>query len=185
MIRRFAVASALVLIGGVALTAQHPTSHPQSQPHSGAGHNPSDPAKHAALHEADATIPAFFAKYDAAFVAKDLDQLAKLYHPDVTIFEGGGTNTGWADYRDNHIGPELKSFNGLKFLHSNIKAQMLGPDAAYVTSEYSIETIGANGQPSRSGGLETDVLVRQNGGWVIRHTHTSARRQRPGGGLND
>jgi hypothetical protein len=27
----------------------------------------------------------------------------------------------------------------------------------------------------------TDVLVRQNGTWVIRHTHTSARRQRPGG----
>jgi len=118
-----------------------------------------------------------FTQYDAAFVAKDLDQLAKLYHPDVTIFEGGGTNTGWVDYRDNHIGPELKSFNGLKFSHSNLKIQMLGPDAAYVTSEYSIETIGANG-PTRSGGLETDVLVRQNGTWVIRHTHTSARRQR-------
>jgi uncharacterized protein (TIGR02246 family) len=123
----------------------------------------------------------FFAQYDAAFVAKDLDRLAALYHPDVTIFEGGGVNTGWVDYRDNHIGPELKSFNGLKFSHSNIKAQMLGADAAYVTSEYAIETLGANG-PTRSGGLETDVLVRQNGRWLIRHTHTSARRQRPGGG---
>ena len=125
----------------------------------------------------DKSILDLFTQYDAAFVAKDLDRLAKLYHPDVTIFEGGGTNTGWVDYRDNHIGPELKSFNGLKFSHSNLKIQMLGPDAAYVTSEYSIETIGANG-PMRSGGLETDVLVRQNGTWVIRHTHTSARRQR-------
>jgi len=125
----------------------------------------------------DKAIADFFMQYDAAFVAKDLDRLAKMYHPDVTIFEGGGTNTGWADYRDNHIGPELKSFNGLKFSHSNIKVQMLGADAAYVTSEYSIETIGANG-PTRSGGLETDVLVRQNGAWVIRHTHTSAKRQR-------
>jgi uncharacterized protein (TIGR02246 family) len=126
----------------------------------------------------------FFAEYDAAFVAKDLDRLARLYHPDVTIFEGGGTNTGWADYRDHHIGPELKSFDGLKFSHSNIKVQMIGPDAAYVTSEYAIETIGANG-PMRSGGLETDVLVRQSGTWLIRHTHTSARRQRPGGEVND
>lgn len=122
----------------------------------------------------------FFARYDQAFVAKDLDRLAAMYHPDVTIFEGGGVNTGWADYRDNHIGPELKSFNGLKFSHSNIKVQMLSPDAAYVTSEYSIEVTGANG-PTRSGGLETDVLLRQNGAWVIRHTHTSARRQRPAG----
>ena len=30
---------------------------------------------------------------------------------------------------------------------------------------------------------ETDVLVRQNGRWLIRHTHTSARRQRPAGGI--
>ena len=129
----------------------------------------------------DKTFVDFFAQYDAAFVAKDLDRLATMYHPDVTIFEGGGVNSGWIDYRDNHIGPELKSFNGLKFSHTNIKTQMLGPDAAYVTSEYAIETTTANG-PSRSGGLETDVLVRQNGRWLIRHTHTSARRQRPAGG---
>ena len=129
----------------------------------------------------DKELVDFFARYDAAFVAKDLDRLATMYHPDVTIYEGGGVNTGWVDYRDNHIGPELKSFNGLKFSHTNIKTQMLGPDAAYVTSEYAIETTTANG-PSRSGGLETDVLVRQNGRWLIRHTHTSARRPRPSGG---
>jgi len=134
----------------------------------------------AAQSPQEKAITDFFAQYDAAFVAKDLDRLAKMYHPDVTIFEGGGTNTGWIDYRDNHIGPELKSFNGLKFSHSNLKIQMLGPDAAYVTSEYAIETAGANG-PTRSGGLETDVLVRQGGTWVIRHTHTSAKRQRAGG----
>ena len=122
----------------------------------------------------DKSFAAFFAHYDAAFVAKDLDRLATLYHPDVTIFEGGGVNSGWVDYRDNHIGPELKSFNGLKFSHSNIKVQILGSDAAYVTSEYAIETTTANG-PSKSSGLETDVLVRQNGRWLIRHTHTSAR----------
>jgi uncharacterized protein (TIGR02246 family) len=122
-----------------------------------------------------------FAAYDTAFVAKDLDRLATFYHPDVTIFEGGGTNTGWVDYRDHHIGPELESFNGLKFSHSALKIQMLGPDAAYVTSDYAIETKGPDG-PRQSGGLETDVLVKQNGRWLIRHTHTSARRQGRGGG---
>ena len=135
----------------------------------------------AAVPRQDQAIVAFFSAYDAAFVAKDLDRLATMYHPDVTIYEGGGVNTGWVDYRDNHIGPELKSFNGLKFSHSAIRVQMLGPDAAYVTSEYSIETTTATGT-SKSGGLETDVLVRQDGRWLIRHTHTSARRQRPAGG---
>ena len=32
--------------------------------------------------------------YDAAFNAKDLDKLAAFYHPDVTIYEGGGINNG-------------------------------------------------------------------------------------------
>jgi ketosteroid isomerase-like protein len=130
--------------------------------------------------QADKAILDFFAQYDAAFNAKDLDRLAKMYHPDVTIYEGGGINTGWVDYRDNHLGPELKSFTGLKFAHSNIKVQTLGADAAYVTSEYAIEYTGPNGAV-RSGGLETDVLMRQGGSRVIRHTHTSARRQRPAG----
>jgi ketosteroid isomerase-like protein len=40
--------------------------------------------------------------YDARFNAKDLDKLAAFYHPDVTIFEGGGVNRGWAGYRDHH-----------------------------------------------------------------------------------
>src|SRR5438128_4093317 len=47
----------------------------------------------------DATIAAWLQSYDRAFVAKDLDRLAVFYHPDVTIFEGGGVNNGWADYR--------------------------------------------------------------------------------------
>lgn len=60
-----------------------------------------------------AGIRAFLAAYDRAFVAKDLDRLAAFYHPEVTIFEGGGVNRGWADYRDHHLGPELAEFEGL------------------------------------------------------------------------
>ena len=54
---------------------------------------------------------------DRAFVAKDLDKLESFYHPDVTIFEGGSVNNGWIEYRDHHIGPELK---GSKTFNSNI-----------------------------------------------------------------
>ena len=62
---------------------------------------------------------------DAAFNAKDLDKLATFYHPDVTIYEGGGVNNGWVDYRDRHLGPELKSFENLQFSHSNTKGDLL------------------------------------------------------------
>ena len=78
--------------------------------------------------------------YDAAFMAKDLDRLAAFYHADVTIYEGTGINNGWADYRDRHIGPELKAFQNLQFAHTDTKVTMMpGGQSAYATSRYTIK----------------------------------------------
>src|SRR5687768_11064733 len=74
-------------------------------------------ARQAAPNDA-AAVEAWLKGYDAAFMAKDLDRLAAFYHPDVTIYEGGGINIGWADYRDRHLGPELKAFSDLQFGHT-------------------------------------------------------------------
>ena len=122
-------------------------------------------------------ITAWLQGFDRAFVAKDLDKLASFYHPDVTIFEGGGVNNGWADYRDRHIGPELKGFDNLQFEHRNVVVHVLtGGTAAYVVSEYALKA-RSNGRDVDSGGLETLVLLKDGGSWKIRHSHTSARRR--------
>jgi ketosteroid isomerase-like protein len=135
---------------------------------------------HRAQASQEQDVLSFFKAYDAAFTAKNLDQLATMYHPDVTVYEGGGINPGWADYRDRHLGPELKSFTDLQFAHENVKIQMLGVDAAYATANYALRR-SVDGKPVTSGGLATYVLVRQDGKWIIRHSHTSASR-RPAGG---
>jgi ketosteroid isomerase-like protein len=117
--------------------------------------------------------------YDAALNAKDLDRLGGFYHPDVTIFEGGSTNDGWADYRDNHLGPELEEFQKLEFSHFNVKTHPLGRDgrAAYVTAEYRLKA-RIEDREIDAAGLETLVLARDDtGGWRIRHSHTSSRRK--------
>jgi ketosteroid isomerase-like protein len=127
----------------------------------------------------EAAVVAWLHRYDEAFNARDLDKLAGFYDPDVTIYEGGGINTGWADYRDNHLGPELKSFENLEFAHNSLKVTMLpGGQSAYATSEYSLKAkIGEREIDSR--GLETLVLVKQSDGvWRIRHSHTSSRPRR-------
>lgn len=127
----------------------------------------------------DADVIAFFKAYDDAFNAKDLQKLATLYHPEVTIFEGSGINRGWIDYRDNHLGPELKSFQDLQWSHSNIVVHMLGESAAYVTADYAIRyKVGERAVDS--GGIATHVLVKEQGAWKIRHSHTAARRRAPG-----
>jgi len=113
--------------------------------------------------------------YDAAFNAKDLDKLATFYHPDVTIYEGAGVNNGWVDYRDRHLGPELKAFENLQFGHSNRKVHMLGERNAYVISEYFIKA-KMKERMLDSIGRETLILEKQSdGSWKIRHSHTSGR----------
>lgn len=133
----------------------------------------------AARQDRASEIQAFFKAYDAAFNARDLDRLATMYHPEVTIFEGSGINRGWPDYRDNHLGPELKSFQDLHWAHSNIVVHSLGESAAYVTAEYTIKYKTGERQVD-SGGIATHVLVKDGGSWTIRHSHTAARRRAPG-----
>ena len=132
------------------------------------------PVAHA--QSANTEIVEFFKAYDAAFNAKDIGKLAAFYHLDVTIFEGGGINRGWVDYRDNHLGPELKSFENVQWAHSNIVVHVLADSAAYVTADYSIK-YKAGERNVDSGGIATHVLVKEQGRWKIRHSHTAARRR--------
>ena len=147
-----------------------------SSPDPGAGQGPATGAD-------TASVESWLKGYDAAFNAKDLDKLAAFYHPDVTVYEGGGINNGWADYRDHHLGPELKEFQNLQFGHTNTRVILHpGGQSAYATSEYSIKAkMGERDIDSR--GLETLVLVKGNdGNWKIRHSHTSSRpARRPAG----
>jgi hypothetical protein len=91
----------------------------------------------------------------------------------------GGINTGWIDYRDNHLGRELKSYQNLQFAHGNTRVQLLpGGNSAYATSEYSLKA-KAGERDIDARGLETLVLVKgQDGAWKIRHAHTSSRPAR-------
>ena len=127
----------------------------------------------------DPAIVAWLQSFDRAFMAKDLEALSSFYHPDVTIFEGGGVNNGWADYRDHHIGPELKEMAQLQFEHRNVAVHLLNPTTAYVISEYALKA-RVKDRDVDSGGLETLVLIKgPDGTWKIRHSHTSARRRAP------
>lgn len=124
------------------------------------------------------TIARWLAGYDAALNAKDLDTLATFYHPDATIVEGAGINNGWADYRDHHLGPELKELEGLQFAHSNTKVNMLSDRAAYVTSQYTIKAQMKEREIDAEG-RETLVLTKMSdNSWKIRHSHTSSRPRR-------
>ena len=123
-------------------------------------------------------IQTWLRDYDTAFNGKDLARLESFYHPDVTIYEGGSINTGWADYRDHHLGPELLEMETPRLTHTNVRLHPLNAEsAAYVTSEYRLQA-RIKDRDIDVGGLETLVLVRSAGGrYVIRHSHTSSKRR--------
>jgi ketosteroid isomerase-like protein len=136
----------------------------------------------AASQDDAAAVTAWLGTYDAAFNARDLEKLATFYHPDVTIYEGAGINNGWADYRDRHLGPELKAFQNLQFAHSETRVTVLpGGQSAYATSRYTLKAkMGERDIDSE--GLATYLLLKgANGAWQIRHSHTSSRARRPAG----
>jgi len=128
----------------------------------------------AASTTATLDIGAWLKSFDAAFMAKDLDELAAFYHPNVTIYEGTGVDSGWTTYRDTHLGPELKSFSGLEFGHTNASIRMLGDHFAYATSEFFLKT-QMNGKPLDLVGRETLILEHADGAWKIRHAHLATR----------
>ncbi len=109
----------------------------------------------------------------AAVQSKDMAAVEKyvVTSEDFTMFEGGHINWGWIDYRDHHLGPELKQFLEFKYGYDDIKPHVFG-DIAYATLKYDI-AVKMKEREFSSQGLATVVLVRQNGSWKIRHMHTS------------
>jgi ketosteroid isomerase-like protein len=97
----------------------------------------------------------------------------------VTVYEGAGINNGWADYRDQHLGPELKGFENLQFAHSEIKVMLFpGGQTAYATARYTLKAKMGEREID-SEGLATYVLIKgPSAGWQIRHSHTSGRPAR-------
>ena len=83
------------------------------------------------------------------------------------------------DYRDRHLGPELKAFENLEFAHSGTKVTVLpGGESAYAVSRYTIKAKMGERMLDNEG-LETLLLIKTPEGWKIRHSHTSGRARRP------
>ncbi len=110
--------------------------------------------------------------------AKNLDSLGTLFAPGsgVHIIEGAGVNHGWADYRDNHLGPELADFKNFKYSYYAVEAQVRG-NVAWASFRYDISMVTKRG-PYDGEGRGTAVLEKRNGRLMIVHLHTSGRAKR-------
>ena len=114
-----------------------------------------------------------------AFAQNDMATLDKIWANDeaVTVFENGHANYGWADYRNNHLTPEMKEITNTKYASSDMKIKIDGK-TAWATFKYTISG-DADGKHFDGSGLGTAILEKRAGRWVIVHWHSSAPRRAP------
>ena len=123
----------------------------------------------------DGEIRKVLAEYQAAMQARSVEKLASVVTDDLLILEGTHKNDGWADYRDNHIGPEMAEWKEFKAAGLMIARLEVGGSLAYVVQEATYTIVAADG-PVVMLGAETFVLGKTNKGWKIKHVHMSAKR---------
>ncbi len=120
-------------------------------------------------------VAAVLRDYRAAMEARSLERLAAVFDPELFLFEGTHQNVGWIDYRDNHIGPEMKEWSGFKVLETRVVDAVIAAEVAYVAT-VSTYRIVMKGKPLSLAAAESFVLVRSEGRWKVRHLHYSGKR---------
>ena len=154
--------SNLCLLLLLAAFAAAPTLAPAS-----ADENPKTPTE---------TAPAYL----AAMEASDLDAAEALFASDSLIFETGGVEGTWKNYRDHHIGPELDAIESFVISRTEpTESKSADGSMAFVAwpIEYTIRLTDERLIESR--GTVTFVLEQQEGRYKIRHLHWSSRRKSP------
>ena len=118
------------------------------------------------------------AAYLSAMEDSDLDAAALLFAEDSSIFETGGVEGTWQNYRDHHIGPEIEAIDSFVISRGEPdEDKSLDGSMAFVAwpIEYRIEL--ADDRVIESRGTVTFVLEGHRDRYKIRHLHWSSRRK--------
>ena len=87
----------------------------------------------------------------------------------VHILTDSVTTHGWAEYRDQHLKPELARFTGLRYEHTSIEPVVRG-NVAWVAFRRIFTSTGPAGSAQGRGSA---VLEKREGRWIIVHLHMS------------
>ena len=105
-----------------------------------------------------------------------MEKLSEVVDKDLLVLEGTAKNVGWPDYRDNHIGPEMKEWESLSYAEPVIVDLEAAGDTAWAATQSTV-TIVSGGKPMTIDAAETFVLRKSAGRWLIRHIHWSGKRR--------
>ena len=123
-----------------------------------------------------ADITMVLEQYSGALSQESVAEAERWVLPDgadFTIFEGSGSDVGWAEYRDHHLAPEFATehvtFHVYDWSGYSVNADR---NLAYATFDIRME-YEVRGEPRERDAHGTAILVRTGAGWRIKHLHTS------------
>lgn len=166
----------LLFLGSICAVAQM-----AAQAHGPSGHKekaPEPPKIQTAAPGPEADVLKVIADYRAAMEARSIERLEGVVDHDLLVLEGVHKNVGWADYRDNHIGPEMREWKSFQAKNPKVLEVSVEGSMAYVVEEATFEIAMADKNVVLMG-AETFVLKKGPAGWRIRHLHFSGKKQEP------
>ena len=114
--------------------------------------------------------------YSGALSDEDVVQAERWILPegtDFTIFEGSGSDIGWAEYRDHHLAPEFAAEHVEFHIYDWSGYSIMADDGlAFATFDIRME-YAVRGEARERDAHGTAILVRTENGWRIKHLHTS------------
>lgn len=131
-------------------------------------------AKSEAEPKSEAPVLEVLSRYQAAMEARSVEKLAEVMHPEVLVLEGVHKNVDWPDYRDNHIGPEMKEWKEFRTLGRTVIEAAVNGDSAYAVQEATYSIVMAEKTVTLAA-AETIVLRKGPDGWKIKHVHFSGK----------
>lgn len=141
------------------------------QPAFAHGNNASAPAAPAAPAEVSAAVATVNA-FHAALASGDTAAALALMTEDALIFESGGVERGRAEYAGHHLKADA-AFSAATRRTLVSRSEGQSGDAAWVTS---VETVTGTfrSRTINSRSVETMLLRRVEGRWLIAHIHWSS-----------
>lgn len=124
----------------------------------------------------DAALVRAVSAYREAMSERSIEKMGKAVDPDLLVLEGVHKNVGWKDYRDNHLGPEMKEWSEFAVTDSRVLESRVAGDLGYLVAEATYRIV-TSGKTVTLAVAETFVLTRGPAGWRIRHVHMSSKKQ--------
>ena len=122
-----------------------------------------------------ALVCAVLATYKAAVERLDLTGTDRLFATDSQIYESGGSEGNYANFRAHHLTPELGEFRTFHYEDYHCGVRIEGP-IAIATETYRFQMEPKMGVTIERLGVQTSVLKRINGIWQIMSLHSSSRK---------